>query len=93
MESFNNNLQGGKLSSRSRRIPGAAQCRRRRPSSRRARRCAARPPRRQPPTTTPTPPRAADAAPNSLLQADAPGLMVGSGLASQTQRVIKPVEA
>ena len=51
-------------------------------------RCAANHPRPRPRRRA-----TADAALNSLLQADAPGLMVGSGLASQTQRVIKPVEA
>ena len=102
MESFNNNLQGGKKLVKSlekqspvsvlqapatpaviatgasvRRLPAAP------PTSHAHNRPRPRPRRRA----------TADAALNSLLQADAPGLMVGSGLASQTQRVIKPVEA
>ena len=102
MESFNNNLQGGKKLVKSlekqspvsvlqapatpaviatgasvRRLPAAP------PTAHAHNRPRPRPRRRA----------TADAALNSLLQADAPGLMVGSGLASQTQRVIKPVEA
>ena len=97
MESFNNNLQGGKklVKSLEKQSPVSVLQAPATPAviatGASVRRLPAAPPTR--PRPRPRRRATADAALNSLLQADAPGLMVGSGLASQTQRVIKPVEA